>query len=277
MELYNHEDIYNKYLLDRTFGLEYLKLLFKTFNNKFKYDTIKYYGDILALIYSFILLPTKLNINKSYINNNNEYTFIDPPIDTNIDTNNYDNILTTDRIIYIDNTIPVPFTFPLIKENKVELILSNIYYYELTILDKNNENINSNYISIGFKNNDYNVYYNSDGIIQKNITIRKFEPWIIGDTVGAGIIYIKKNFIKYFFTNNGKIIYMGNQIYIKHIHKVIPIINYKHSHTIKLNFSDEIFAYDIKELLNSSLVLSTNNMFLKTYNSELFTNNNNFR
>jgi len=269
MNLYIFEDIYDKIKNNKLFALNYIKDLHKTYNIKLKYDKIKYNDDILSLIYSFIPLPTKLIINNNYKNINNEYTYLG--------IENINHILTTDRTIYLNNIMP--FTLPIINNSNysIELILSNVYYYELTILNKINENIDTsnNYISIGFCSNDLKstiVNYNSLGIIREKFRNRKFKPWKNGDTVGIGFIYINPNLINFFFTNNGNIINMY-EYYINSTNQLSPIIHYYHSNSIKLNFSNDEFLYNIKNLINYNLVLSSNNIFMQNYNSEIFNNN----
>ena len=269
MNLYIFEDIYDKIKNNKLFALNYIKDLHKTYNIKLKYDKIKYNDDILSLIYSFIPLPTKLIINNNYTNINNEYTYLG--------IGNMKNILTTDRTIYLNNIIP--FTLPIINNfnYSIDLILSNVYYYELTILNKINKNIDksNNYISIGFTSNDFKntiVNYNSLGIIREKFRNRKFKPWENGDTVGIGFIYINPNLINFFFTNNGNIINMYGY-YINSTTQLSPIIHYYHSNSIKLNFSNDEFLYNIKNLINYNLVLSSNNIFMQNYNSEIFNNN----
>jgi hypothetical protein len=259
--------IFKKIINKKINALDYIKELFRTYNLELKYNNIEYFADIFTLINCFIPLPTKLKFNNNYIYNfNNEYTYI------GYETNEL-NILTTDRIIFLDNTIPIPFTLPLYKNNNIiELVLSNVYYYELSILNKFNEKIkDKNIISIGFINGNSKISYNSLGIIKNNFHIKKVKKWINGDTVGIGFIYDKSNLIKFFFTYNGKIIHQSNSIKILS-NKIIPIIIYEHTNTIKLNFFNDIFKFNINKLINNNLVLSSENIFMENYDDKLFKN-----
>jgi hypothetical protein len=175
-------------------------------------------------------------------------------------------------------------------------MLSNIYYYEITItFNKNIDSFDENeYINIGFGNKDitYRTYlgahnsdsisYSSYGLIKsgfiKDKNNYKKNPmsssWKPGDTIGAGIIYISYNKIKVFFTLNGKLIYKTNKP-IEIYESYFPMINYNYSYSISVNFSTEKFLFDIKDfiLIYSKNILSTDNSFIENYDVNLYMNN----
>ena len=140
-----------------------------------------------------------------------------------------------------------------------------------------NENIDdtNNYISIGFCSDKVHITYDSNGLIKKNPYLNKTNKWITGDTVGIGFIHINPKLIKFFFTHNGQLLFTFNNIINTILNnKIIPIIQFNHSHHIKLNFSNDIFVYDIKNLINCNLTLSSNNIFMENYDINYFNNIN---
>jgi len=117
-----------------------LKLLNPKLNKNIYEDYIKY---LLSLFYNydknyeiiinnhyitykcFYPLPTKLINN----NDNNDNIYYLDEGDKNI-------ILFGDRFLPLCGSHPVPFTFPIVKNNTIELVNSNVYYYEVTVLEK---------------------------------------------------------------------------------------------------------------------------------------------
>jgi hypothetical protein len=62
------------------------------------------------------------------------------------------------------------------------------------------------------------------------------KPWANNDVAGAGIIWISENMVKFFFTLNGKLIWISNEPFdIKGYY--FPIIGYDHPNSINVNFS----------------------------------------
>lgn len=174
------------------------------------------------------------------------------------------------------NDIPIPFSFPIVcKEQNTEIIQSNVYYYEVTIT--NNVNINNTWpsqcISVGFATNETPVnshigwfadsigYHSDDGTVRYNnsggATIIS-RTWDVNDTVGAGIIYVSKNTFKYFFTLNGKIMYMSeNPVCITKPY--FPAIGYDHPNSISINLSTSEFKFNLKKFIveNNTGVINT--------------------
>jgi hypothetical protein len=169
------------------------------------------------------------------------------------------NIIAANSYLPYFLNCPIPFTVPYISNN-IKLITSNVYYYELTIdtLPFKNPWKSMN-VSIGFGSSETeldnlilgwtneSIGYNSfDGSIccwgEKDKTHKIFG---MGDTVGAGIIYEKRNVYSFFFTLNGKIHTRFNNIFI--INKVIPMIGLNYNTLISVNFNTDVYCYDYRK------------------------------
>jgi hypothetical protein len=233
------------------------KYLLYLINNKLNIDSS--YSSIA--INFFIPLPTKLlidNIIITYNQNNDEYYY---------NGSSNDNIILVSDILLPYNSLyikfPLPFIFPIYKDNNnIDITLSNIYYYEITIKNtKINNNISNNYefIAIGYGNknvsyndylgyNDHSIGFYSDGNIKYNCKNTNLNIiWNPGDIIGSGIIYINKYIIKIFFTFNKKLIYISNNI--KLIESYFPMINYNYSYALDINFSKKKFEFNIQDLI----------------------------
>lgn len=238
----------------------------------------------------FILLPTEM-LNNNIIVDKNEYTF------TTFDK----TILLANRILpymsHIKNTtisFPIPFMFPLQLKNEVQLIPSNVYYYEikiledLSVIESNLVHVSQKRITIGFGSN--NMKYSSDNTkisdkyiigfssngFTKNTYFNKLisEQWKEDDIIGAGLIYTGLHKIKPFFTYNGNIVYVSSsEIFMNHYYFPVIISNYPCK--IKTNFSTDLFEFDIKQFIHiySNKIFSVSNYFINTYNESTFNNN----
>ena len=231
---------------------------------------------------------------------NNFIKFI--PLPSYFKTSHLDNIIKHDnvyKLIKKDNFIilpgnitipsplysPIPFTIPftipfIIPYNNI-LLSSNVYYYEITIMQSIiNNNTNT---SIGFGTTDTHIdmnnivgwtndsigYNSMDGSIycwgQKDKIFKEFNQ---GDIVGAGIIYIEKDLYKFFFTLNG--ILFDDMFTIKTSKRLIPMIGLKYPITIEVNFNTKPFLYDYRCNITPT-VISSNNIFIKeNYNSDMY-------
>ncbi len=173
---------------------------------------------------------------------------------------------------------PLPFTFPVyIDKHNVELLHSNVFFYETTLLPEININNIHNNLFVGFGpidipfNEDLDNFHNTISIDICNSSIIFNEEIIdlneninINDTVGCGLYYINSHVAIPFFTLNKKMIFYNKQYKIRINEPLIPIISYNHSNSIKVNFSSEPFKYDIKKFIikNSNYILSLNNTYL---------------
>jgi hypothetical protein len=121
--------------------------------------------------------------------------------------------------------------------------------------------------SVGIHINDGKVRNNS---IHTSTKIS--EKCIPGDNIGSGLIFINPNLGKVFFTVNGKLVYTSEPFIL--YTPYFPMIGYDYSHSIKLNFSNKKFMFDIKKIIfeYSSNIISTENLFIEDYNDTPFKN-----
>jgi hypothetical protein len=164
-----YED-YLKYLLEKYFNINTLKIFILNFNPFLSYSC-------------FYPLPISLDI---------ENYGVDDKI--NKDNDDYDLIgkCSNNRILFanrlLPNTItdPIPFTFPIkINEKTIELINTNCFYYEVTMGERTREPWINETISIGYGSittpfrcnpgwvSDSIGYHLDDGTIQFNQIINK--------------------------------------------------------------------------------------------------------
>ena len=232
----------------------------------------------------FVGLPTEFELTAYHIGNN--LIIKNEPDDKEI-IYSFKGIQ-GNRIIMGNHMIPdslindIPFSFPIVCDNITEIIQSNIYYYEVTIMDIININNMwpSECVSIGFATNDNPInshvgwfansigYHSDDGTVRYNNN--KGAPIVsractTNDTMGAGMIYMNKNIVKYFFTLNGKVIYTSS-IPIIMSKPYFPAIGYDHSHSIKVNFSTSEFKFNLKNFIveNNSNIINMNESLEKT-------------
>lgn len=297
MAFKNFSEIISETKNNKDFALEYLSYLYKKDE-----DDIKIYCERpLSAIKCYIPLPDRMDISSNfYSNNNNKIT-------------NYNNLyqfsgMPGNRIMFANSSVPfsfnnnipldvpIPFSFPNIisqenlSQENLEIISSNVYYYEVTIV--NTVNINniweSQCVSVGFayKNTNVNAHVgwfnNSIGFHSDDGTIRYnnekeapiiSRPWHAGDTVGAGLIYIDKTIVRPFFTFNGNVIYMFENPIRMHL-PYYPAIGYDHPNSIKVNLSNYKFMFDIKKFIyeHTNKVISTDNSYIDNTKPTLYDN-----
>jgi hypothetical protein len=277
---------------NKNFALNYLFELFSYNCDTFLKPIIC--NNPLSAIKSFIPLPSRFLLSELYSNSdkilkfNNEYQFHGTP---------GHRILFSDKILPIKKLksnikFPIPFTFPVHSNENIEILQSNIYYYEVTILDKinqSNTHFESPCVSIGFGLNttpfnshvgwycDSIGYHSDDGTMRQNNTNNTAKiiskPWANNDVAGAGMIWITESMVKFFFTLNGKLIWISNEPYeIKSYY--FPIIGYDHPNSISVNFSSSKFKYNIKNMIieYSKEIISTDNSFIDSYDIGLYLN-----
>jgi hypothetical protein len=305
MAFKNFSEIISETKNNKDFALEYLSYLYKKDE-----DDIKIYCERpLSAIKCYIPLPDKMDISSVFYSNNNKIT-------------NHNNMyqfsgMPGNRIMFANSSVPfsfnnnipfdvpIPFSFPniILQENNLqktlEIISSNVFYYEVTI--DNMVNLNnmwpSQCVSVGFayKNTNINAhvgwfnnsigFHSDDGTIRFNSEKEApviSRPWVVGDTVGAGLIYIDKSLVhsatsleniteksetflvQPFFTFNGNIIYMFENPIKMHL-PYYPAIGYDHPNSIKVNLSNYKFVFDIKKFIyeHTNKVISTNNSYIE--------------
>jgi hypothetical protein len=236
---------------------------------------IPIYNDInvlkpLQCLLSFVPLPysfeTSYLHDKDQINkSNNIYTFLGQP---------------GDRIMYGNRRIPnyqtdsIPFTIPITIEDEVNLIQSNVFYYEVTILNTNiRKPWDNECVSIGFgtKNTPYKNhvgwtrdswgFHSDDGnLMNSNKSIKITESWSVGETVGVGLVYEKKNQYRLLFTKNGIII--DDTKFIKTTEDIYPMIGFDLSSPIFVNWGQKQFKFQLNNYICSNQIINNKNTFL---------------
>lgn len=267
---------------DNKFPIKYLLNLFN-YHNDFISLPINI-NTPLAAIKCFIPLPTNFQIieyNKNKIKKeNNDYNVYIKPINFT---------LMGDKFLPCKETkSPIPFSFPVYNDTNVEILISNVYYYEVTLTsNKNIDGWLNEVISIGYSSNKVitnahigNIFgsfgfFSSTGNIRynNNIMHNTHINYKAGDTIGAGIIYITENQIKPFFTYNEKLIYIYDKT-IDILLPYFPAIGYYYSNSIHVNFSTSKFKFDIKNIISkySNNIISTDNLFIETNNISQYIN-----
>ena len=252
----------------------------------------KFYSNINKLILDYYISLNIIN-SKYKLNNVNTINFINlvpiPSYFNTYHTNN--NIIRNGNMYIINNTsthtilhanimLPdasyssIPFTFPYIYHDMIELVDSNVYYYEIIITDiivkKSWNDMN---VSIGFGTNSTDLSCNLLGWTNNSIGYHSFDGHIscwmqkdkigqmygVGDTVGAGIIYEINNMCTIFFTLNGIII---EKFIVQNKVPFIPMIGINYNTMIEVNFSIKPFKYNFKQHIKP-FIISVNNIFIK--------------
>jgi hypothetical protein len=287
-------DIVQKTKDDKNFTKEYLKNLFNYYND---YLTLPINcNNPLALIKCFVPLPSRLIINELYngqlliTKDVNKYTYGGTHIG---------GIITfADKILPYNNSFtknPIPFAFPIYNKDHVDIILSNVYYYEVSLCNSSaSENLltfnDEPCISIGFGNkttplnthagwcSDSVGFHSDDGTVRYNNCYSSAQiiskTWHSGDIAGAGLIYTTNNTFIPFFTLNGKLKHVFDTAIPMNL-PYFPIIGFDYPDQIRLNFSTEQFAFDIKKFAQtySSNIISSANSFICEYDISPYLNN----
>tara|TARA_A100001015_G_scaffold9831_1_gene11952 strand:- start:1524 stop:2495 length:972 start_codon:yes stop_codon:yes gene_type:complete len=225
------------------------------------------------------LITKKLNYNFEIINIQSN----DPTIEMNryiYNGKEPNNISLTEfnKFIYSNYILPhpknssIPFTIGLSKKDKFEMVMSNIFYFEV-FLDSYHfrKPFKTEILKIGFsdiKNDCNEIKFGKDNTFGVDLinnvfissTQKIYLPYTIlkGDTVGIGLEYIDKYIYKPFLTYNGKII----DITIKNIittKELKVITSLRMSTGIDINFGNKDFLFDIEKINNSNKLIYTTN------------------
>ena len=237
------------------------------------YNKLNVVKPLLCLL-SFVPLPYDFDI--SYLSEkdqikklNNIYTFLGQP---------------GDRIMYGNRRLPnyrmdsIPFTIPITIDDEVNLIQSNVFYYEVTILNTSiRKSWNNECISIGFgtKKTPYKShvgwtkeswgFHSDDGnLMNSNQSINITSPWSLGETIGVGLVYEKKNEYRILFTKNGIII--DDTKFIKTEEDIYPMIGYDLSSPIFVNWGQKQFKFQLNNYICSNQIINNKNTFLSNSN-----------
>jgi hypothetical protein len=157
------------------------------------------------------------------------------------------------------------------EKRKIELLNSNIYYFEIDILAQHRLSWENESLMIGYSNltpsinslpgtNKHSFCYDFlSGIFHHNNQKINLSKAKIGDTCGCGIRYVTNNEIEPFYTINGEIIYK-NEI-IKYESVLSPILLINCSNKVKVNFFE--FKFNIKKYLHNYYIVSLKNYYIK--------------
>ncbi len=249
----------------------YLQYLIDTFYNFNTYNKLISDNFYISLN-SFHPLPT------SFINEFDDLkTYVikdDDNILSFIGVENQSITLFGNRPLPLFTNNPVPFTFPIINNNNIELLNSNIYYYEVEMLEKHRTSWNNENIVIGYGTYDSKLkmlpgleycscgYFSFDGTFNNQCQkILKTNAWNEGDIAGIGLIYSNYEYIP-FITLNGILININIKINITDI--LSPLIGINHSCKIKYNFGSYPFKFNIKDFLHNNVIYSNINDFISS-------------
>jgi len=144
-------------------------------------------------------------------------------------------------------------------KNKTEIFFSKISYFEIDILKENHrDSWQDSCISIGIGRKPDTLqihcgwisetigYHSDDGGIYNGQANRKFtsiERFEEGDTVGCGFMK-KNNFVKYFFTKNGRIVFTGMTVIVDE--DIYALVGYDDYHPIEINLGQKSYSYNLK-------------------------------
>lgn len=233
------------------------------------YENIKVNKPLLSLI-SFVPLPYEfqteyLSKNDTVNKSNNIYSFLGEP---------------GNRILYANRRVPscdkdaVPFTIPITTDDTTELIQSNVFYYEVTILPAHiREPFNNQCVSIGFGTNrtpylnhvgwteeSWGFHSDDGNFMNSNRAYNVTQPWGLGDTVGVGLIYDNRNEYRLLLTKNGIIIDDNNKI--KTPLELYPMIGLDLSSPVFVNWGQKKFKFELQKYISCNKIINNNITFL---------------
>ena len=256
---------------------DYFKIFFKNLiknniNNNKPIDNLS-----ITNFLNYVPLPTYFKYNLFEIKISNKY---------DIDEKNQNTIMQSNLCLPHPTTSPIPFTFGFITKKKYKLVSSNIYYYEVKLKDSNydqdeslisigygsitnfivNNHVGEQNNSVGFHSNSGKVFINKskNGIL---LTSKKIKN---GDTIGAGLIYLKNNYYIPFFTLNGKLLKFVREVILTGL--LTTQISCRKIYCVDVNLSNNKFKYNIEELINSycDIISTRNDYLMDNYNIKLF-------
>lgn len=231
----------------------------------------KIYKPKIENILLFNPLPKYFKINdfkNDFMNICNRYSFHSNP---------GHNILMGNVILPHPSISPIPFFFQYKYKNRNKYTTSNVFYYEIIVDPEafrkpwDDQSIAIGYGSIDtparFNHvgwSDTTIGYHSDDgkVFSDNNCISDLPTYSYGDTVGAGIIYIREYEYKLFFTLNGKLLPFNKMLYTKK--KLTTMISLDYSAAVTVNFGHTNFLFNIEEY-NNPFIISTNNIFIHNY------------
>jgi hypothetical protein len=208
------EDISYKELLlkiqtNKELGVLYFKILFNKYFKKFNDDEL-IIDKPLSSIMGFFPLPDNFNIeilqkHDSILQKDDTYFYFGEP---------GDRMLFANRRLPVIGKDPVPFMFPIKKKNNTKIILSNTFYFEVKILNKqfrkgwNNECLSLGYGStktsykaqVGWTEKSWGFHSDDGCYINNNKSVKFSQKWELNDIMGVGLTYLSKTKYKIFLT-----------------------------------------------------------------------------
>jgi len=263
----NYKDLLILCQKDKELGKEYFKKIF----NKF----LKNYSELivenpLSLLMGFYPLPNQFNIcilnSDDLIEKRGDYYFFAGRPGN--------RILFGHRRLPVINKDPIPFMFPITKNNKTKPILSDTFYFEVQIQNKqfrkgwHNEclsigfgSVNTSYKNqVGWSQKSWGFHSDDGHYVTNNIGIEHCERWEKGDTMGVGLKYISINNYKIFLTKNGLMI--NDEISFTCDEMIVPMMGLDLSYPVKVNWGQNEFEFDLEKYIDYSQILSIKNNFL---------------
>ena len=252
---------------DKIYANDYLQKLFSHHFPNYKELIIE---NPLLSIMTFYPLPNEFNINilgkpDTVVRKKDYYFFCGIP---------GDRILFGNRKLPIINKDPIPFLFPIVKDNKTKTIISNTFYFEITLgYERFRKEWQNECISIGYGSIDTSYknqvgwtpkswgFHSDDGtFLNHNISKAFCDPWKPNDTMGVGLKYISKNNYLIFLTRNGLIV--NDEETFSCESELVPMIGLDSSYPVFVNWGQNAFKFDIEKYSKSSEILSSNNTYL---------------
>ena len=170
----------------------------------------------------------------------------------------------------------------LMEKKKIELLNSNVYYFEIEILAQHrllweNESLIIGYSNLlpnitslpGINKNSFGYDVLMGIFYYDNMQKCNLPRGTVGDTYGCGIIYVSNTEIEPFVTLNGDIIFKYEIIKFESVLSPIFLINC--SNKVKVKFFE--FKFNIKNYLNNYYVISLKNYYIKNnFNIDFYSN-----
>jgi hypothetical protein len=233
-------------------------------NRGLSYQKMKRDERIIKTILKY-LIKEYYNYDMNILNLKYIYLLLFTPLPTTLILKNF--------LYYGNKTIPsfykntIPFTMPIIYNNSIELNISNLYYYEITIIEK------PEHLTIGIGSLDItqtkigkvnSVGYNllEGELLYNRLSISSILPVCnVGDTIGMGFMYIDIYKYQPLFTLNGKLI--NTKIEDITIYSTLtPIIDCNDLNKINVNLHNKEYMFNLKNYLNNNITFCTQNFFL---------------
>ena len=174
------------------------------------------------------------------------------------------------------NIDPIPFGLLITKDNNTKFILSNTYYFEITIGSKRFRNqwvnecisigygdVKTNYkVQVGWTNKSWGFHSDDGNFVNNNYSKPFSQPWGPNDTVGVGLTYLSLNRYLIFLIKNG--VMVKNEMLIETECTMSPMIGLDSSYPIKVNLGKYPYQFDIENYIKSHEILSSTNSYLNS-------------